>query len=300
MIPAFTSSSLYLPISVSISWLGITPASLSLLAFTRTITRMSSTPCFFVPLPTRRTGGRGIDSSGYAFSGGHPVYHRALDSTAGRAHRDADGRRRHAARRRSLHSTLGPSSAVQYRYPAGRPGRIRHRLPAPAGARRTPRRAPGPTVAQHAVARAGIPQLRRLRRDARVSRGSRGTGASGDRPDHGDHVRRGRVVALSSSARDRLHADAWMGSDPRDDARQAGARVAHRRRHAATGRHDRVPREDAAPQPALLIEPAVTQRLLSRTRSKIPPDLLISCQPCGRPFRSLQRYRPRDRVDLTM
>ena len=42
MTPAFTSSSLYLPISVRIFSLGICPASDSLLAFTITMTRIGS------------------------------------------------------------------------------------------------------------------------------------------------------------------------------------------------------------------------------------------------------------------
>ena len=42
--PALTSSSLKLPISVSSSWLGITPASLSSVALIRTMTRIVVPP----------------------------------------------------------------------------------------------------------------------------------------------------------------------------------------------------------------------------------------------------------------
>jgi hypothetical protein len=44
MIPAFTSDSLYCPIAVSSSVVGMTPASLSFVAFTMTITFMSFLP----------------------------------------------------------------------------------------------------------------------------------------------------------------------------------------------------------------------------------------------------------------
>jgi hypothetical protein len=47
MIPAFTSSSLYFPISASISVLGITPASVSSFALTNTRTRIVGSPFIF-------------------------------------------------------------------------------------------------------------------------------------------------------------------------------------------------------------------------------------------------------------
>src|SRR6185437_3269428 len=63
--PAFTSSSLYLPIAASSSWLGITPASLSALALTITMNRIAGISIRVrgsALLPVRRMGTADIDS----------------------------------------------------------------------------------------------------------------------------------------------------------------------------------------------------------------------------------------------
>src|SRR5438552_5890239 len=64
--PALTSSSLYLPMAVRISVFGMTPASESLLAFTKTMTRIGMSPLYAGPaaraLFSNRTAGAQIDS----------------------------------------------------------------------------------------------------------------------------------------------------------------------------------------------------------------------------------------------
>jgi hypothetical protein len=64
MMPALTSSSLNLPMASSSSVVGMMPASLSFVAFTRTITRIVSSPVLRRPtasLLKRRTSGGGTD-----------------------------------------------------------------------------------------------------------------------------------------------------------------------------------------------------------------------------------------------
>jgi hypothetical protein len=81
MMPAFTSSSLYLPMSASIFSLGITFASEFFVAFTITITRIvfaSCSPVFNQLLYTSRTNRRRIDID----------VHRAGSSRRGEMDRD--------------------------------------------------------------------------------------------------------------------------------------------------------------------------------------------------------------------
>src|SRR6185312_1945300 len=75
--PAFTSSSLYLPIAASRSWLGITPASLSALALTITMNRIVGISIRVrgsTLLPVRRMGNAEIDkqAQGARMGGGYP------------------------------------------------------------------------------------------------------------------------------------------------------------------------------------------------------------------------------------
>src|SRR5437588_4201103 len=66
MTPAFTISSLNLPIAVSISVLGITPASVSLLAFTITMNRIVTLHFVSIPKASSRTSAHQQDEWDFA------------------------------------------------------------------------------------------------------------------------------------------------------------------------------------------------------------------------------------------
>src|SRR6185369_6957818 len=117
MTPAFTSSSLYRVISVSSVSLGITPASLSLVALTMTMNRMARV----LLLPWSRTGSHPIDRPAYFFRvRGHPPA-AVGDERGQHAHDEGQQRPRSGADHEPDHR--GPD------HDDGQPGRGQRRQP---------------------------------------------------------------------------------------------------------------------------------------------------------------------------